>query len=198
MPIHILNKKTYNPVTQQPWIDQARVIYVGRPSILGNPYYHEKAIPSWSVDGYLIVTTRVATREDAVQRYGSWLRMHLETWRTAPNACASQVWREILRIAELIKKEPDQEWGLMCWCSPDACHADVIKRAIEWILSRGKHRLENVPNMEGVSHCVVCGGAEGGLPTECPGRKLTAEEGDQIYDGLLDYKDGQWTNFPIK
>lgn len=38
--------------------------------------------------------------------------------------------------------------------------------------------------------CVVCGGAEGSLPTDCPGRQLTSEEQDHIYEGVLDFVDG--------
>lgn len=135
MPIHVLNKRTFNPITQQPWIDQARIIYVGRPTILGNPYYHEKALASWSVNGYHILTEKVPTREDAVEKYRHWLHMHREMWRTIPDACETQVWREVLRIADLIKKEPQENWGLECWCAPEACHADVIKKAVEWVMA---------------------------------------------------------------
>lgn len=143
MPIHILNKNAYEPAAHAlkkeqglkgEYVEPHRIFYVGRPSVLGNPYYHERAMSSWSVNGYLVVTTRVVTREDAVQRYRNWLYMHLEAWRTAPNAPTGQVWKEVLRITDLIKKEPDEDWGLMCWCSPQACHAGVIKSAIEWVL----------------------------------------------------------------
>lgn len=40
--------------------------------------------------------------------------------------------------------------------------------------------------------CDVCGGAEGSLPTHCPGRKMTSEEGDDVYAGKVDFKDGRW------
>lgn len=40
--------------------------------------------------------------------------------------------------------------------------------------------------------CDVCGGAEGSLPTHCPGRKLTPQEGEDIYSGEIDFKDGGW------
>lgn len=135
MPIHVLNKKTYSPATHPVFIDPTRVIYVGRPTILGNPYYHEKALPAWSVNGYHIMTEKVPTRGDAVEKYRHWLHMHREMWHTIPDACETQVWREILRIAELIRKEPQEDWGLVCWCAPEACHADVIKRAIEWVMA---------------------------------------------------------------
>lgn len=35
--------------------------------------------------------------------------------------------------------------------------------------------------------CRVCGGAEGTLPTCCPGRRLTPKEEEEIYRGELDF-----------
>lgn len=43
-------------------------------------------------------------------------------------------------------------------------------------------------------YCVKCMGYEGGLPTECPGRILTFDESDAIYQGRLDFREGQWTD----
>lgn len=45
----------------------------------------------------------------------------------------------------------------------------------------------------GLSSCTVCGGAEGSLPTECPGRLMTPEEQDQVYQGPLDFSNCEWT-----
>lgn len=44
----------------------------------------------------------------------------------------------------------------------------------------------------GLAYCTVCCGAEGDLPTDCPGRELTTDEGVKIYNSELDYVDGQW------
>ncbi len=35
--------------------------------------------------------------------------------------------------------------------------------------------------------CKVCDGAECSLPTNCPGRKITFEEGELICNGELDF-----------
>lgn len=43
-------------------------------------------------------------------------------------------------------------------------------------------------------HCSVCNGAEGSLPTECPGRKMIEREEAAVYAGDIDYKNGQWIN----
>lgn len=42
----------------------------------------------------------------------------------------------------------------------------------------------------GLALCVVCGGGEGSLPTDCPGRQLTMEEQDHIYEGTLNFVNG--------
>ncbi len=43
---------------------------------------------------------------------------------------------------------------------------------------------------DGLSHCKVCDGAEGALPTLCPGRRLTQHEQDEIYAGRLNFATG--------
>lgn len=47
---------------------------------------------------------------------------------------------------------------------------------------------------DGLAHCKVCGGAEGALPTECPGLKMSPEALDEVYAGRLDYQQvkGGW------
>ena len=40
--------------------------------------------------------------------------------------------------------------------------------------------------------CMTCGGAEGSLPTECPGVRMTGAQGDAVYDGELDFVGGRW------
>jgi hypothetical protein len=44
----------------------------------------------------------------------------------------------------------------------------------------------------GLALCTVCGGAEGSLTTECPGRKVTSAEDEAVYACTLDYFAGQW------
>ena len=40
--------------------------------------------------------------------------------------------------------------------------------------------------------CKVCRGAEGAMPTDCPGERLTGDQLDEIYSHRLDYKGGEW------
>lgn len=55
-----------------------------------------------------------------------------------------------------------------------------------------KHDYHN--RDDGLLHCKVCNGGEGSLPTDCPGRRMTASEEDQVYGGTLDYRAGQWVD----
>lgn len=47
---------------------------------------------------------------------------------------------------------------------------------------------------DGLMHCTVCSGAEGSLPTHCPGRKMTEEEKDAVFQGESNFKNGNWLN----
>jgi hypothetical protein len=38
-----------------------------------------------------------------------------------------------------------------------------------------------------LSLCKICGGAEGSLPSNCPGRRMTSEEQDLVYNKKLDF-----------
>jgi hypothetical protein len=44
----------------------------------------------------------------------------------------------------------------------------------------------------GLFICEVCGGAEGSLPTECPGRPMCGWQIQAVLDGSLDFIDGKW------
>ena len=83
-----------------------RGIYIGRPSVLGNPF----------------VIGRDGDREEVIEKYLGWLR---NEWRR--NGPAKT---ELLRLAE-IAKHGDLE--LTCWCAPAPCHGNVIADAIEKI-----------------------------------------------------------------
>jgi hypothetical protein len=50
---------------------------------------------------------------------------------------------------------------------------------------------------KGLSWCVTCGGAEGSMPSDCPGTRLRFETLDTIQKGDLDFrfKEG-WVNKP--
>jgi hypothetical protein len=38
----------------------------------------------------------------------------------------------------------------------------------------------------GLASCNICGGAEASMPTDCPGRKMTADEQDAVQAGTME------------
>ena len=85
--------------------------YVGRPSVLGNRF----------------LIGRQHTRHECIDLYRSWLRAE---WKNG-----SAVKEELLRLARTYRERG--ELTLVCWCAPSACHADVIKEAIEALVQKG-------------------------------------------------------------
>lgn len=74
-------------------------IYIGRGSKFGNPYSHmENTTAAWVVE----------TREDAIRLYGEWLLAQPE-------------------LVAAVKKELKGKI-LGCYCSPLACHGDILLR----------------------------------------------------------------------
>mgnify|MGYP001563450323 CR=1 FL=1 len=73
-------------------------VYVGRPTIWGNPFSH---LPS-------VWATQVPTREDAITAYREWI---------SSDAAAG------LRAKA---KDELRNRDLVCWCAPRSCHGDVL------------------------------------------------------------------------
>jgi hypothetical protein len=101
--IRIENKKYYRGVG----------VYIGRPSLLGNPFKIGK-------DG---------TRQEVIRKYGVWL------WEQIKRR--GEVYRELKRLAAIARQG---DLVLICWCkerdkSVD-CHGDLVKRSIEWLNSK--------------------------------------------------------------
>lgn len=75
-------------------------VYIGRPSIWGNPFTHD---PKNLGDG----TVLCDSREQAIEYYEIYIRDKIEN-------------KELLDLREIAGKT------LGCWCSPKACHGDVL------------------------------------------------------------------------
>jgi hypothetical protein len=84
-------------------------IYVGRPSPLGNPY----------------AIGRDGDRAAVVAKYRRWLHANLET---------PEVWLALHDLLRAARKGPLE---LVCWCAPQACHADVIASCLRWLDEAG-------------------------------------------------------------
>ena len=97
------------------WTKPKGAVYVGRPSVYGNPFA-PKIIPGWAT----------MTRQIAVDEYRRWLlHRHGTTMKDGQIVCwcfqhgsRDTVWG---MIPELRGKD------LMCWCpETQPCHADVL------------------------------------------------------------------------
>ena len=72
-------------------------VFIGRPSKFGNPYSHlPNSAAPWPVD----------TREDAIRLYEEWIRSQPELMAAAKKELRGKI--------------------LGCYCSPLACHGDVL------------------------------------------------------------------------
>lgn len=99
-------------VTNKHWSGEKQGdIYIGRPSVLGNPYSHlEKTIAKF----------RVHTRDESIEKYEEYLRKEYRKKR--------DIYWEILRLAVNYRKY--KTMTLVCWCKPAACHGDFLVTAI--------------------------------------------------------------------
>jgi hypothetical protein len=80
-------------------------VYIGRPSIWGNPFSHIK-------DKNTLAEHLVETREEAVAEYKKW----------------------ILTQPLLLEKLPTLKGKILgCWCHPKACHGDILVELINKI-----------------------------------------------------------------
>lgn len=85
--------RVYNKRIENPPKD---AIYVGRPTIYGNPYSHI---------GQTAAKFFVPTRKEAIERY------------------TSDIVPELLAEGHIEKLRGKD---LVCWCAPKSCHADVL------------------------------------------------------------------------
>lgn len=86
------------------------VVYIGRPSVLGNPFPMQFE----------------SQRASVVAAYRKWLQ--------ARYSDDASVFAELHQLADRVKA--GESIALQCWCAPCACHGDVIIDAINWINSQ--------------------------------------------------------------
>jgi len=79
-------------------------VYVGRPSVLGNPFRVSAALPQGK----------------AAAAYGPYLDKHLSE--------DGEIALEIERLA--LRVRAGEKIAVICWCSPLPCHGDHIRSAV--------------------------------------------------------------------
>lgn len=84
------------------------IVYIGRPSVLGNPY------PMNSEN----------ERNTVIEKYRKWLGGQY-------NSGTGAVRKELEALAKRVRN--GENIALECWCAPCKCHGDVIVKAIEYI-----------------------------------------------------------------
>ena len=116
--ILIVNKKTFQGLSYE---------YIGRPSILSNPYTHldlHKTKAKYKVN----------SRDEAIDKYREYLIYEVQNGNAA-------IINELYRLSEIVK---NKTLILSCWCFPKRCHGEVIKEMIELILNLEEEKDENV------------------------------------------------------
>lgn len=103
--INVVNKKKFNGSGE----------YIGRPSVLGNPF----------------IIGRDGTREEVIAKYRVWLWTEIKK--------RGKVYDELMR---LLKLSEQGDVILVCYCAPLPCHGDVIVKAIEWL--KAQQRRTNI------------------------------------------------------
>ena len=110
--ITVVNRRTYTG----PWDET--VVYVGRPTPLGNPFTH-LAVAHTKAEHH------VATREEAISSYRVWLRTALRVPFSEGRVAFQTLVDLRFRHGHLT---------LVCWCAPLPCHAHVLaEEVMRWI-----------------------------------------------------------------
>lgn len=104
--IHIVNKQTH---TETPFD-----IYVGRGSVLGNPFTHKDLNKTKA-------EFTCSTRDEAIESYRDYILNKI-------NIKDELICNELNRIYKMAKKG---DVYLLCYCFPQSCHANIIKEIIE-------------------------------------------------------------------
>lgn len=128
--IKVVNVRGMRPNTEG-------IVYVGRhgcgwdANALGNPFYMSDE----------------SKRELVISKYRAFL------WNSIKNAKGAR-FDAFKQLVERYMNGEDLVLG--CWCAPLACHADVLKSAIEWYAMRSINaKLEQAKVFEGVVETVV-------------------------------------------
>lgn len=66
------------------------------------------------------------------------------------------------------------------------------KREHDWKTSCGNGNCGGTCFTCCCGFCKVCGAAEGATTTECPGEQMSYDRSTEVYEGKIDFVDGQW------
>jgi len=117
--IRIENRKTY----------RGDGVYIGRPSLLGNPFRIGEH----------------GTRDEVIAQYRVWL------WRQIKRR--GDVYLELQRLAAIARRG---DLVLICWCKRHGyhdvpCHGDILKSAVMWMNSENTDPSTDAENLDSIS-----------------------------------------------
>lgn len=104
--IKVVNKKTHKPTSDD--------FYIGRGSCMGNPYHHKES-------NHPQAMFNVNTLDECLEGYKIHLGREWISDGEIRNFMDNLVEREL----------NDRDTNLVCYCSPNKCHGDVIKEVVE-------------------------------------------------------------------
>lgn len=104
--INVVNKSKHKPTPDD--------FYIGRGSVMGNPYHSKES-------NHPHALYKVDTVEKAIEGYKKYLEYSYFNDATINKF-----------IKELIDRElDDQNTNLVCYCAPNKCHGDIIKKFVD-------------------------------------------------------------------
>jgi len=103
--ISVVNKKSWKSISE----NQVE-FYIGRPSPFGNPYVIGK-------DG---------DRNEVILKY--YKEFFVPMWQN------DVYFKSLIYIIASIAAIPGNQIVLVCWCAPEPCHGDIIKKCINYLL----------------------------------------------------------------
>lgn len=119
--IYIVNKKNIDK-SYATWKEDKQYIYIGRPSVLGNPF-----------------VIGLYTRYEAIQTYKQYANDILNNKVKPYTAEQTNKLINFKKAIDLLtEKAAIGDLYLVCYCAPNICHGDVIKKIIEERLRHDK------------------------------------------------------------
>ena len=110
-------------------LDKDKYVYIGRGSVLGNPWSHKKS---------KYKTKWVPTREESIEKFREWIISRM-----------SPSYPQYRAIEECVKRILSEKTLILgCFCAPLPCHGEVIA---ELILERAKQRENTFHDLFGDS-----------------------------------------------
>jgi hypothetical protein len=100
------------------------VVYVGRKNFYSKAKIHMAGTGKGFLDYSILGNTQSGKgRDERIENYRNWLWKEIQA--------GEDVWRALVTLARMAMAG---DLTLACWCKPQPCHADVIKKCLEWII----------------------------------------------------------------